>query len=119
MEKLLNPYDKEQVEQSEIMVQEICCDIKKLDFLKKHITTTIAAVHCLTMLVDLHENLFEELSNYRQIKTLKICDNLDDRMFRKGEHAAAALQNLTGRLHAGILEASNDEEVALLSEMFS
>ncbi|KAM5584513.1 hypothetical protein ABKV19_004069 [Rosa sericea] len=51
---------------------------------------------------DLHENLFEELSNYRQIRTLKICDNLADRMFREGEHAAAALQNLTGRLHAVI-----------------
>lgn len=32
------------------MVQEICRDIKKLDFAKKHITTTITALHRLTML---------------------------------------------------------------------
>lgn len=36
--------------QSETMVQEICRDIKKLDFAKKHITTTITALHRLTML---------------------------------------------------------------------
>ncbi|PWA73430.1 membrane trafficking VPS53 family protein [Artemisia annua] len=32
------------------MVQEICRDIKKLYFAKKHITTTITALHRLTML---------------------------------------------------------------------
>lgn len=36
--------------QSETMVQEICRDIKKLDFAKKHITTSITALHRLTML---------------------------------------------------------------------
>ncbi|RZB90185.1 vacuolar protein sorting-associated protein 53 A-like isoform X3 [Glycine soja] len=39
--------------QSETMVQEICRDIKKLDFAKKHITTTITALHRLTMLASL------------------------------------------------------------------
>lgn len=41
---------KTKAEQSEMMVQEICRDIKKLDFAKKHITTTITALHRLTML---------------------------------------------------------------------
>ncbi|XWS62080.1 hypothetical protein CRYUN_Cryun07bG0180400 [Craigia yunnanensis] len=42
---------KTKAEQSEMMVQEICRDIKKLDFAKKHITITITALHRLTMLV--------------------------------------------------------------------
>ena len=41
---------KGKAEQSEVMVQEICHDIKKLDFAKKHITTTITALHRLAML---------------------------------------------------------------------
>lgn len=41
---------KEKAEQSEAMVQEICRDIRKLDFAKKHITTTITALHRLAML---------------------------------------------------------------------
>jgi prefoldin subunit 5 len=41
---------KAKAEQSEVMVQEICRDIKKLDYAKKHITTTITALHRLSML---------------------------------------------------------------------
>eukprot|EP01018_Ginkgo_biloba_P020275 Gb_31033 [translate_table: standard] len=41
---------KVKAEQSEAMVQEICRDIKKLDFAKKHITTTVTALHRLAML---------------------------------------------------------------------
>jgi vacuolar protein sorting-associated protein 53 len=41
---------KTKAEQSETMVQEICRDIKKLDCAKRHITTTITALHRLTML---------------------------------------------------------------------
>ena len=37
------------------MVQEICHDIKKLDFAKKHITTTITALHRLAMLGIIYE----------------------------------------------------------------
>ncbi|CAN4101828.1 unnamed protein product [Withania somnifera] len=48
---------KAKAEQSETMVQEICRDIKKLDFAKKHITTTITALHRLTMLVSAVEQL--------------------------------------------------------------
>ncbi|KAK6144845.1 hypothetical protein DH2020_021665 [Rehmannia glutinosa] len=41
---------KTKAARSETMVQEICRDIKKLDFAKKHITTAITALHRLTML---------------------------------------------------------------------
>ncbi|XP_076896851.1 splicing factor U2af small subunit B-like [Bidens hawaiensis] len=57
---------------------------------------------------DFYEDLFEELSKYGEIESLNICDNLADHMvgnvyvqFREEEHAAAALQNLTGRFYAG------------------
>lgn len=43
--------------QSETMVQEICRDIKKLDCAKRHITTTITALHRLTMLVSAVQQL--------------------------------------------------------------
>lgn len=49
---------KNKAEQSETMVQEICRDIKKLDFAKKHITTTITALHRLTMLGYLFYHFF-------------------------------------------------------------
>ncbi|KAF5749955.1 hypothetical protein HS088_TW03G00282 [Tripterygium wilfordii] len=58
---------KTKAEQSETMVQEICRDIKKLDFAKKHITTTITALHRLTMLGTGKEteesNLLQQLSD--------------------------------------------------------
>lgn len=37
-------------EESEAMVQDICRDIKKLDFAKKHLTNTITALRRLAML---------------------------------------------------------------------
>ncbi|KAJ0793963.1 putative transcription factor C3H family [Helianthus annuus] len=59
-------------------------------------------------LVDFYEDLFEELGKYGEIESLNICDNLADHMvgnvyaqFREEEHAAAALQNLSGRFYAG------------------
>lgn len=42
---------KVKAEASEVMVQEICRDIKKLDYAKKHITATITALNRLAMLV--------------------------------------------------------------------
>ncbi|XP_047337578.1 vacuolar protein sorting-associated protein 53 A [Impatiens glandulifera] len=54
-------------EQSESMVQEICRDIKKLDFAKKHITTTITALHRLTMFVSAVEQL-QVMASKRQYK---------------------------------------------------
>lgn len=53
--------------QSETMVQEICRDIKKLDFAKRHITTTITALHRLTMLVSAVEQL-QVMASKRQYK---------------------------------------------------
>ncbi|XP_068659716.1 splicing factor U2af small subunit B-like [Aristolochia californica] len=57
---------------------------------------------------DFYEDLFEELSKYGEMESLNICDNLADHMvgnvyvqFREEEHAANALQNLTGRFYAG------------------
>lgn len=44
-------------EQSELMVQEICRDIKKLDFAKKHLTSTITALRRLAMLVNAVDQL--------------------------------------------------------------
>ena len=41
---------KSKAEASEVMVQEICRDIKKLDHAKKHITATITALNRLAML---------------------------------------------------------------------
>ncbi|KAK1309640.1 Splicing factor U2af small subunit B [Acorus calamus] len=57
---------------------------------------------------DFYEDLFEELTKYGEIESLNICDNLADHMvgnvyvqFREEEHAAQALQNLSGRFYAG------------------
>ncbi|KAF5179694.1 Vacuolar protein sorting-associated protein 53 a [Thalictrum thalictroides] len=58
---------KTKAEQSETMVQEICRDIKKLDFAKKHVTTTITALHRLTMLVSAVEQL-QVMASKRQYK---------------------------------------------------
>ncbi|XP_020111556.1 vacuolar protein sorting-associated protein 53 A isoform X2 [Ananas comosus] len=58
---------KAKAEQSETMVQEICRDIKKLDYAKKHITTTITALHRLTMLVSAVEQL-QVMASKRQYK---------------------------------------------------
>eukprot|EP00252_Welwitschia_mirabilis_P001763 TRINITY_DN11706_c0_g1_i1.p1 TRINITY_DN11706_c0_g1~~TRINITY_DN11706_c0_g1_i1.p1 ORF type:complete len:829 (+),score=191.73 TRINITY_DN11706_c0_g1_i1:175-2661(+) len=58
---------KNKAEQSEAMVQEICRDIKKLDFAKKHITTTITALHRLTMLVSAVEQL-QQMASKRHYK---------------------------------------------------
>lgn len=41
---------KTKADQSEAMVQEICRDIKKLDYAKKHLTSTITALRRLGML---------------------------------------------------------------------
>ena len=43
---------RRKAEQSELMVQEICRDIKKLDYAKKHLTYTITALRRLAMLIN-------------------------------------------------------------------
>lgn len=76
---------KEKAEQSEMMVQEICRDIKKLDFAKKNITTTITALHRLAMLgMSFHflqrflviELLFEKKAS---VRLMAVCTPLIDR----------------------------------------
>lgn len=44
---------KMKADQSEAMVQEICRDIKKLDYAKKHLTSTITSLRRLGMLGEL------------------------------------------------------------------
>lgn len=43
---------RRKAEASEVMVQEICRDIRKLDYAKKHLTHTITALRRLAMLVN-------------------------------------------------------------------
>jgi hypothetical protein len=43
--------------QSESMVQEICADIKKLDYAKNHLQTSITSLNRLQMLVNAVEQL--------------------------------------------------------------
>jgi len=58
---------KRKAEQSEEMVQEICRDIKKLDFAKKHLTTTITALRRLAMLVSAVETL-EQIASKKEYR---------------------------------------------------
>lgn len=48
---------RHKAEQSEVMVQEICRDIKKLDYAKKHLTYTITALRRLAMLINAVDQL--------------------------------------------------------------
>ncbi|CAL0333996.1 unnamed protein product [Lupinus luteus] len=57
---------------------------------------------------DFYHDLFDELTKYGKLESLNVCDNLADHMvgnvyvqFREEEHAANALNNLTGRFYAG------------------
>jgi len=63
---------KRKAEQSEVMVQEICRDIKKLDYAKKHLTHTITALRRLSMLVTATDQLqaTAEGRNYREAANL-------------------------------------------------
>jgi len=54
-------------EQSELMVQEICHDIKKLDYAKKNLTATITALRRLAMLVSAVDQL-EAMSSKRMYR---------------------------------------------------
>jgi hypothetical protein len=58
---------KGKAEQSEVMVQEICRDIKKLDCAKRHLTGTITALRRLSMLVSAVEQL-ETMAMRRQYR---------------------------------------------------
>eukprot|EP01097_Dermamoeba_algensis_P003624 TRINITY_DN2496_c0_g1_i1.p1 TRINITY_DN2496_c0_g1~~TRINITY_DN2496_c0_g1_i1.p1 ORF type:complete len:440 (-),score=105.80 TRINITY_DN2496_c0_g1_i1:19-1338(-) len=63
---------KRKAEQSEVMVQEICRDIKSLDYAKRNLTTTIKALKRLHMLVTGIEQLkvMVEKQQYREVGNL-------------------------------------------------
>ncbi|KAJ7962933.1 splicing factor U2af small subunit B-like [Quillaja saponaria] len=57
---------------------------------------------------DFYEDIFEELSQYGEIESLNICDNLADHVignvyvqFKEEDQAAAALHALQGRFYSG------------------
>ena len=58
---------KAKATQSEVMVQETCQDIKKLDYAKRHLTGTITALRRLSMLVGALEQL-EQMAMRRQYR---------------------------------------------------
>ena len=63
---------KLKAEQSETKVQEICRDIKKLDYAKRHLTNTITAFRRLSMLMGAIQNLQEvaDKRDYRETANL-------------------------------------------------
>ncbi len=63
---------KEKAKHSEVMVQEICRDIKSLDYAKKHLTTTINALRNFHMLISAVEslNLRASQKRYRDVAKL-------------------------------------------------
>jgi hypothetical protein len=63
---------KVKAEQSETKVQEICRDIKKLDYAKRHLTNTITAFRRLSMLMSAIQNLQEtaDSRDYRETANL-------------------------------------------------
>ncbi|DAZ94557.1 TPA: hypothetical protein N0F65_002209 [Lagenidium giganteum] len=58
---------RSKAEQSEVMVQEICRDIKQLDYAKRHLQTTLTALKRLHMLVNAVDQL-ELMSSQRNYK---------------------------------------------------
>lgn len=65
---------KAKAEQSEVMVQEICRDIKQLDFAKRHLQTTITALKRLHMLV----TAVDQLQSVAKAKQYRESANLLD-----------------------------------------
>ncbi|CAN0585064.1 unnamed protein product [Ectocarpus sp. 12 AP-2014] len=97
---------KAKAEQSEVMVQEICRDIKQLDFAKRHLQTTITALKRLHMLVTAVDQLqgvakakhyresanlldavrqllthFESYSQVRGVRSFVICRNWSEQKY--------------------------------------
>ncbi|XP_052621030.1 vacuolar protein sorting-associated protein 53 A-like [Lactuca sativa] len=87
---------KTKAEQSETMVQEICRDIKKLDFAKKHITTKITALHRLNMLVSAIEQL-QVMASKRQYKEASAQLELRYRERDRGKQFVAAFNRCLDR----------------------
>ena len=84
---------KSKAEQSEVMVQEICGDIKQLDWAKKHLTATISALKRLQMLVTAIDRLTDMAGKreYREAAELMGAVN------QLSKHFDAYSKVLTGR----------------------
>ena len=70
---------KSKAEQSELMVAEICKDIKQLDYAKQHLQDTITALKKLHMMV----TAVEQLKNYTE-----------QRQYQDASHLLAAVKSL-------------------------
>lgn len=59
--------------QSEKMVQEICADIKKLDYAKNHLQTSITSLNRLQMLISAVGQLEVSSTTLLHLSVLKLC----------------------------------------------
>lgn len=87
---------KAKAEQSEVMVQEICRDIKQLDFAKRHLQTTITALKRLHMLV----TAVDQLQGVSKAKQYRESANLLDAVRQLLTHFENYAQVRAHRLHA-------------------
>ena len=73
---------KRKAETSEATVREICADVKKLDFAKKHLTSTITSLRRLSMLV----SAVDQLENFVSSRAYKESANLLDAVNELAAH---------------------------------
>jgi len=74
--------------QSEVMVQEICRDIKKLDFAKRHITHTITSLKRFHMLVTAVDQLDFLIENRQYRDTANLLDAIDQLFIHFESHGS-------------------------------
>lgn len=87
---------KAKAEQSEVMVQEICRDIKQLDFAKRHLQTTITALKRLHMLV----TAVDQLQTVAKAKQYRESANLLDAVRQLLTHFESYAKVCSRRLSA-------------------
>ncbi|KAK9858463.1 hypothetical protein WJX84_000384 [Apatococcus fuscideae] len=92
---------RRKAEQSEVMVQEICRDIKKLDYAKQHLTHTITALRRLAMLV----TAVDQLQRSTERQEYGECAHLLEAVQQLAGHFSSFVQipkvaELSGRLSA-------------------
>ena len=75
---------KKKAETSEATVRDICADVKKLDFAKKHLTSTITSLRRLSMLVA----AVDQLERFASIRAYKESANLLDAVNELAAHFA-------------------------------
>ena len=82
---------KEKAEQSEIMVNEICCDIRKLDNAKKNLSESITTLQKLHMLVSGVEQLQKDASTRSYDRAAHLVRALND-LFQHFQHHLSLTQ---------------------------